>query len=91
KEFGISLEEDITFYRAKGCNKCNNTGYKGRIGLYELMLVSENIEKLAIERANTDEIMKVAISEGMTTLQEDGLEKAKKGLTSLEEIARIVI
>ena len=91
KEFGLPLDKDITLYRAKGCNKCNNTGYRGRIGLYEHMIVSEDIERLTIERASTEEIKKVAISEGMITLQEDGLEKVVKGMTSLEEIMRVVI
>ena len=91
KEFGLPLDKDITLYRAKGCNKCNNTGYRGRIGLYEHMIVSEDIERLTIERASTEEIKKVAISEGMITLQEDGLEKVIKGMTSLEEIMRVVV
>ncbi len=67
-----------------------NTGYRGRMGLYEVMPVSEEIERLTVERASSDQIRTVAVEQGMLTLRNDGLEKAIRGLTSLEEIARVV-
>lgn len=92
-EIGFPYEEDEipTLYRAKGCPKCNNTGYKGRVGLYEVMLVTEEIEKLTIKKASADEIRKVAIAQGMRTLREDGFLKAKMGITSIEEVLRVVV
>lgn len=77
-------------YRAVGCQSCSDTGYRGRIGLYEVMLMSEEIERLTVERASSDEISRVAIEQGMATLRDDGLEKARVGMTSIEEVARVV-
>jgi type IV pilus assembly protein PilB len=77
-------------FRPVGCQHCGKTGYRGRVGLYEVMPMSEDIERLAVERAASDEVRKVAVEQGMMTLREDGLEKAQKGLTSLEEIFRVV-
>jgi len=93
KELGFSLErgEKIVFYRPKGCRRCFNTGYKGRIGIYEVMLMSEEIGWLCAERRSADEIKKVAIKEGMRTLREDGLAKVKQGITSVEEIMRVIV
>lgn len=73
-----------------GCQSCSNTGYRGRIAIHEVMTVSEDIERLAVARASSAEIARVARSEGMLTLREDGWEKAKMGLTSVEEILRVV-
>jgi len=84
------LGEIKELFRAVGCPACSNTGYRGRIGLYEVMLMSEEIERLTVERASSDEIMRVAIEQGMETLRDDGLQKARNGLTSIEEVARVV-
>ena len=73
-----------------GCQSCSNTGYRGRIAIHEVMTVSEDIERLAVARSSSAEIARVARSEGMLTLREDGWEKAKMGLTSVEEILRVV-
>jgi type IV pilus assembly protein PilB len=78
------------FFRPAGCQACSNTGYRGRLGLYEVMLMSEEIERMTVERASSDAIGAVAIEQGMKTLREDGLVKASRGLTSIEEIARVV-
>ncbi len=83
--------EDVTLYRAKGCRKCHNAGYKGRIGIYELMLVSDEIQNACLERKSSEEIEKIAISQGMETLREDGFKKVKQGITSIEEVLRVVI
>ena len=77
-------------YRAVGCANCSNTGYRGRIALHEVMLVTEEIERLAVQRSSSAEITHVAISQGMATLRMDGWEKSLIGLTSVEEILRVV-
>jgi type IV pilus assembly protein PilB len=93
EEIGFPLEdgEIPTLYRPKGCSKCNGTGYKGRIGIYEVMLVSETIERLAVEKATAEQIKKVALEEGMRTLRMDGFEKVRMGITSIEEVLRVVV
>jgi type IV pilus assembly protein PilB len=94
-ELAAALEiEDpagVTVYGPGGCERCNNTGYKGRVGLYEVMLMSPEIERLTVERATSEEIKKVAIAEGMKTLRRDGVDKVLKGLTSYEEVLRVVV
>ena len=77
-------------YRHSGCPACSNTGYRGRIGLYEVMQMSEEIERLTVDRASADAIRAVAVQQGMMTLRDDGLEKARMGITSLDEVARVV-
>jgi type IV pilus assembly protein PilB len=77
-------------FKAQGCPACSNTGYRGRIGLYEVMQMSEEIERLTVERTSADAIRAVAVQQGMMTLRDDGLEKARMGITSLDEVARVV-
>ncbi|MEW6188692.1 MAG: ATPase, T2SS/T4P/T4SS family [Actinomycetota bacterium] len=93
KEIGFPLEGDDvpSLYRPKGCSKCNDTGYKGRIGIYEIMLMSETIKRLTVEKATAEEIKEVAIAEGMKTLRQDGFEKVRLGITSIEEIMRVIV
>lgn len=86
----LAPERGPDFRRAVGCQACSRTGYKGRFALHEIMLATEEIERLVIQRATSDEIRHVAIAQGMTTLRQDGLKKAALGLTSLEEILRVV-
>ena len=83
--------DDVVLYRAKGCARCNTTGYKGRLGLYEVMIVSEAIRRLTVERKSADEISRVAAAEGMKSLREDGIDKVLLGMTSVEEIARVIV
>ncbi|HET6497174.1 MAG TPA: ATPase, T2SS/T4P/T4SS family [Thermoleophilia bacterium] len=83
--------DDVVLYRAKGCSRCKGTGYKGRLGLYEVMIVSEAIRRLTIERKSADEISRVAKAEGMKCLRDDGIDKVLLGQTSFEEIARVII
>jgi len=78
-------------YRAKGCPACNNTGFKGRIGIYEVLEVTENIEVLVARNAPHVEIAEMAKSEGMRTLREEGFAKARAGITSLEEVLRVIM
>jgi len=84
-------DEWPTINRAKGCTACGRTGYRGRFGVHEVMLVTEEIERLIIERRTTEEIQKVALMQGMISLREDGLRKVALGQTSLEEIFRVVV
>ena len=84
-------EPPPTIYRPVGCSACSKTGYKGRIALHEVMAVSEEIEKLAVEHASALTISKVALEQGMITLRNDGLSKVKAGHTSMEEIFRVVV
>lgn len=87
---GLSNSENIEFYRGKGCPKCTSTGYKGRIGIYELMVSDEKIRNAVISKSSTDEIRKLAIAGSeMTTLKDDGIRKIKEGLTTVEEVLRV--
>jgi type IV pilus assembly protein PilB len=83
--------DGVVFYRKKGCPRCGQTGYKGRIGVYQLLVMSENLESLAASKAGREEIERAAIEEGMRTLWDDGLAKVAAGLTSLEELARVTV
>jgi type IV pilus assembly protein PilB len=85
----FDVDTDMEAYQAKGCKRCGFSGYKGRVGLYEAMTVSKEIRELAIERASADRIAAVAIQQGMRTLQQDGIDKVRMGLTSIQEVARI--
>jgi type IV pilus assembly protein PilB len=78
-----------TLFDAAGCIRCGWTGYRGRVGLYEVMPMSEEIRSLALERRGTDEIQAVAVAQGMRTMREDGIDKVKQGITTLAEIARV--
>jgi type IV pilus assembly protein PilB len=77
-------------YRPVGCSTCSGTGYRGRIALHEVMAVTEEIERLGVARASSADIMRVAVEQGMRTLRMDGWAKAQLGLTSIEEILRVV-
>ena len=81
--------ESLLFYRGKGCKKCNNTGYKGRIGIYEVLENTEEISKLILKKAGASEIKKQALTNGMLTMVEDGFIKAKNGITTIEEVLRV--
>jgi len=85
------VEAPETLYRAAGCKVCSNTGYRGRVAIHELMTVTEEIERLAVERVSTDVLKKAAIVAGMRTLRQDGMVKVAAGVTSLEEILRVVV
>jgi type IV pilus assembly protein PilB len=89
---GIPVEGDpATLYRPVGCQGCGNTGYRGRMALHEVMAISEEIERLVAESASSEEIGRVARSQGMKTLREDGMSKVLRGLTSIEEVLRVVV
>jgi type IV pilus assembly protein PilB len=81
--------DGMAFYRKRGCPRCNQTGYKGRIGVFQLLEMSENLETLAAQKASREEIERAAIVDGMGTLWDDGIAKVAAGLTSIEELARV--
>jgi type IV pilus assembly protein PilB len=89
-DVGFSAEEaeEATAFKPGGCDKCNNTGYKGRVGLYEVMEVTEELRELVLVGASALELRRKAREEGMLTLRESGLQKVKLGMTSIEEVVR---
>ena len=89
RDHGFHAQFDIEAYEPVGCVRCNGMGYRGRIGLFEVMLMSEEIRALTLQRASADQIAAVAVREGMRRLRDDGLDKVKSGLTSMAEIARV--
>src|SRR4051794_4749199 len=88
-EHGFMAPSDMDAYEPVGCSRCGGTGYKGRVGLYEVLKISEGIRSLALRRATPGEIAMFASAEGMTTLHEDGLEKVRLGITSVDEVIRV--
>jgi len=93
EDIGFSPEEakKIKVYKPKGCSSCHNTGYKGRTALFEVLEVSEEIKDLILSKAQSKEIKKKAIEQGMLTLRQSGLYKIKKGITSIEEVLRVTV
>ena len=85
------IEAPAQLWRPVGCRSCANTGYRGRIALHEVMPVSEEIERLTVERASAHEVQRAAIAEGMEMLRVDGLRKAFAGETSLAEVLRVAV
>jgi type IV pilus assembly protein PilB len=83
--------DGVALYRKRGCPRCNQTGYKGRIGIYQLMVMNEDVSRLAAQHASRDELERAALESGMNTLWDDGLSKVVSGLTSLEELARVLV
>ncbi len=83
------LPKEVVFYQGKGCSECSNTGYKGRTGIYELMIIDNSLSSLIVSGADREKLEKQALANGMITLKVDGLEKVKKGITTIEEILRV--
>jgi type IV pilus assembly protein PilB len=92
KRFGLAAftDADISFFRGRGCDHCKMSGYKGRIGIFELMWVSDRIRSLVLQRASSSEVRQAAVEEGMNTMVDDGLRKVLDGLTTIEECLRVV-
>jgi len=89
KRLGIEIKKDTVFYHGKGCNKCNQSGYYGRMGTLEVFLLDEKMREMIVKKCSSDEIKEYAISEGMKTLRDNAFEKAVMGLTTIEEVLRI--
>jgi type IV pilus assembly protein PilB len=81
----------VEFFRKQGCVRCRQTGYRGRIGVFQLLQMSEAVSSLAVTKASREELERAAMAEGMRTLWDDGIEKVAAGLTSLEELARVTV
>jgi type IV pilus assembly protein PilB len=90
-EVGFSPEEaeGITVYHGQGCSNCGNSGYKGRVALYEVMMITDSVRELILQGASNAEIKAAAMEGGMLTLRRSGLEKVKEGMTTLEEVVRV--
>jgi type IV pilus assembly protein PilB len=86
---GFRVGADLEAYEPVGCSRCSHTGYRGRIGLYSVMPMSEEIKELTVGGSAEAEIAAAAREQGMLTLREDGLKKVRNGVTSIEEIARV--
>jgi type IV pilus assembly protein PilB len=90
KDSGFKAVVEMEAYEPAGCNRCAGTGYRGRMGIYEVMLVTPEIQHMALGRRPAEEIRDVAVSQGMSRLCDDGIEKVKQGCTSMAEIARVI-
>ncbi len=93
KSMGVEEEagKDVQFARGQGCQLCNKTGYKGRIGIYELLKVTPAIQELILKRTSADDIRAAAIKEGMVTLRQAAINKVFDGVTTQEEVSRITL
>jgi type II secretory ATPase GspE/PulE/Tfp pilus assembly ATPase PilB-like protein len=83
--------DGMAFYRKRGCPRCNQTGYRGRVGIFQLLEMTEDLASLAARHAAREEIERAALDGGMRTLWDDGLAKVSAGLTSVEELARVTV
>ncbi len=90
RESGYKARMELEAYEPVGCRRCGGNGYRGRVGLYEVMKMSPEIQTLALERSPAEAIRDVAVRQGMTRLRDDGLQKVRQGRTSIAEIARVV-
>ncbi len=90
-KLNIPYSDNLTLYRAKGCEACVKTGYRGRMGIHELLLNTDSIKRLIQKHASVEEIREAAVAEGMTTLLQDGLQKALRGLTDARQVRRVCI
>ncbi len=90
-KLGIKYDDDFSLFRGKGCQACNNSGYRGRAGIHELLVATDSMKKLVQTKARVAEMVKVAKEEGMTTLVQDGIQKALEGLTDLKQVKAVAI
>jgi len=91
KEFGITPEmaAKATFIKGKGCSYCNHSGYRGRLGLFEMMMITSKIREMIFKQESAPNIREVAISQGMGTLFHDGVQKILEGTTTFDEVYRV--
>jgi type IV pilus assembly protein PilB len=85
------IRDGLELFRKQGCVRCRQTGYRGRMGIFQLLEMSESVAQLAVRKASREELERAAMAEGMRTLWADGIEKVVAGLTSLEELARVTV
>ena len=87
--FDFEKNKSLKLYEGRGCKECNNTGYLGRVGIFEVLVVSEKIAKMIIARSRAQDIARQAVSEGMITMRQDGFLKVLEGITTVEEVLRV--
>ena len=90
-EMGITDDEEITIHHGKGCKACGQTGFRGRCGIYELLVIDDSIRELILKKSTAQTICDQARKNGMRTLREDGWDKVVKGITTIEEILRVTL
>jgi type IV pilus assembly protein PilB len=90
KENGYKAQVELEAYEPVGCRRCGGSGYRGRVGVYEVMKITPEIQTMALERAPAERIRDLAVAQGMTRLRDDGLQKVRMGRTSMAEIARVI-
>ncbi|MCP9446605.1 MAG: GspE/PulE family protein [Nitrospira sp.] len=90
-QLGVKQDNTLRLYRAKGCETCNRSGFKGRIALHELLLGTDEIKRMIQRRATTEEMLKTALAQGMTTLLQDGIQKVLQGQTTYKEVKAVAI
>jgi type II secretory ATPase GspE/PulE/Tfp pilus assembly ATPase PilB-like protein len=88
---GIAYSESLRLYQPAGCEVCSNTGYRGRMGIHELMEGTPEIKLMIKKQANTEDILKAALQQGMMTLKQDGILKVMQGITDISEVRRVCI
>jgi type II secretory ATPase GspE/PulE/Tfp pilus assembly ATPase PilB-like protein len=88
---GIKYDKEMMLYQADGCEKCSGTGYRGRMGIHELMEGTPEVKLMIKKRAGTEDILEQAMKEGMSTLKQDGIMKVFQGITDMAEVRRVCI
>jgi type IV pilus assembly protein PilB len=88
--FQVDNLDEVVFYRGRGCEQCRHTGYYGRIGMFELMMMTEDIADLVVKRAPLSEVRNAALANGMKVLKVDGFQKVLEGMTTVEEVMRVI-
>ncbi len=89
EELGLNFDAERIFYKTAGCGRCDNTGFKGRLAIYEVLPITKGIEDLIMTKASSHEIMARAVSEGILTMRQSGIRKMLAGLTSVDEVLRV--
>jgi len=87
----ILNKRNLVTYKGTGCERCNNTGFRGRTAIFEFMTLTDEARKLIVEKRSADEIRQYAMKNGMITLREDGWDKVLKGITTIEEVCRVTL
>jgi type II secretory ATPase GspE/PulE/Tfp pilus assembly ATPase PilB-like protein len=90
-KLNVPYSKDLKFYQPGGCNDCNQTGYRGRVGIHELLVATDNVKRLIARKASVEEMRNVAVNEGMSTLLQDGIKKVIEGITDFEQVRRVCI
>ena len=89
EELGVTFPPDFKFYRGTGCDHCRQTGYQGRVAIYEICLVTEPLRRLILQKRDGSELKQCAIAQGMETLRHDGWRRVGQGITTIEEVVRV--